>query len=319
VAETHGKMATPCENTAEDRVTEEESATESDEENMLDMLNTGEEARRKKPGIIFLSSIPHGMNVSQTTQYFCQFGKVGRVFLQPDTKGGGGASEKGPRNFTEGWIEFLSKSVAKQVAKELNTTPVGGKRRSKAHNQLWNIKYLPRFKWTHLSERLAYEAAVRQQRLRTEISQVKREADHFKTAVEQRKKQKKSKKDRAESSANLKPIEFEQKETDAAVRKRKKEDEEDELESPPAKRKKTKKSKSQKTKKKEKSPKKKVSIKEEEEKVKPKKSKKLGKDKRRDGNCMKNKRVDKEERPFRRKSSENSDRSEFLKSVFGGK
>ena len=29
-----------------------------------------------------------------------------------------------------------------------------------------------RFKWVHLSERLAYEAAVRQQRLRTEISQV---------------------------------------------------------------------------------------------------------------------------------------------------
>merc|ERR1711874_429015 len=186
--------------------------------------------------------------------YFCQFGKVGRVFLQPDTKGGG-LNEKGSRNFTEGWVEFLSKSVAKQVAKELNTTPVGGKRRSKAHNQLWNIRYLPRFKWTHLSERLAYEAAVRQQRLRTEISQVKREADHFKTCVEQRKKQKKSKKDRAESGTNLKPFEFEQKETDAAVRKRKKEDD-DESESPPVKRKKTKKSKSQKTKKKEKSPKK---------------------------------------------------------------
>merc|ERR1711913_83596 len=248
---TPGKMATPCENTAEDRVTEEESATESDEENMLDMLNTEEEARRKKPGIIFLSSIPQGMNVSQTTQYFCQFGKVARVFLQPDTKGGGGASEKGPRNFTEGWIEFLSKSVAKQVAKELNTTPVGGKRRSKAHNQLWNIKYLPRFKWTHLSERLAYEAAVRQQRLRTEISQVKREADHFKTCVEQKKKQKKSKRDRSESNPNYKPFEFEQKETDAAVRKRKRKDAEDvESGSPPMKRKKTKKSKSEKAKKK---------------------------------------------------------------------
>jgi hypothetical protein len=29
-----------------------------------------------------------------------------------------------------------------------------------------------RFKWVHLSERLAYEAAVKQQRMRTEISQV---------------------------------------------------------------------------------------------------------------------------------------------------
>merc|ERR1711874_423099 len=249
--------------------------------------------------------------------YFCQFGKVGRVFLQPDTKGGG-LNEKGSRNFTEGWVEFLSKSVAKQVAKELNTTPVGGKRRSKAHNQLWNIKYLPRFKWTHLSERLAYEAAVRQQRLRTEISQVKREADHFKTCVEQKKKQKKSKRDRSESNPNYKPFEFEQKETDAAVRKRKKEDAEDvESGSPPMKRKKTKKSKSEKAKKKGKESKKKLSKKEEE---KSKKSKKLGKDKRREGNCMKNKRGDKEDRVARRRSSaEGNDRSEFLKSVFGGK
>ena len=31
---------------------------------------------------------------------------------------------------------------------------------------------LCRFKWVHLSERLAYEQAVKQQRMRTEISQV---------------------------------------------------------------------------------------------------------------------------------------------------
>merc|ERR1712226_114674 len=109
------------------------------------------------------------------------------------------------RVFSEGWVEFMSKKVAKSAASSLNCQPVGGKRRSKAHDQLWNIKYLPRFKWVHLSERLAYEAAVRQQRLRTEISQVKREAEHFKNSVETKRKKKKSKKDRAESSANLKP------------------------------------------------------------------------------------------------------------------
>ena len=38
---------------------------------------------KKKPGIIFLSSIPPGFNVSCTIAFFSQFGKVGRVFLQP--------------------------------------------------------------------------------------------------------------------------------------------------------------------------------------------------------------------------------------------
>ena len=38
---------------------------------------------KKKPGIIYLSSIPPGFNVSCTIAFFSQFGKVGRVFLQP--------------------------------------------------------------------------------------------------------------------------------------------------------------------------------------------------------------------------------------------
>jgi ESF2/ABP1 family protein len=36
-----------------------------------------------------------------------------------------------------------------------------------------------RFKWIHLSERLAYERAIHKQRLKTEISQAKREVNFF--------------------------------------------------------------------------------------------------------------------------------------------
>ena len=39
--------------------------------------------KKRKPGIIYLSSIPTGYNVSRTTGFFSQFGRVGRVFLQP--------------------------------------------------------------------------------------------------------------------------------------------------------------------------------------------------------------------------------------------
>lgn len=42
-----------------------------------------DKASKKKPGIIFLSSIPPGFNVSTSIAFFSQFGKVGRVFLQP--------------------------------------------------------------------------------------------------------------------------------------------------------------------------------------------------------------------------------------------
>ena len=82
-----------------------------------------------------------------------------------------------------------------------------------------------RFKWTHLSERLAYEKAVHHQRLRTEISQAKREADFFKTNVEKSKRMARKRKQdpSAESQSNnpKRVYDFRQKETDSAIRNRK--------------------------------------------------------------------------------------------------
>ena len=58
------------------------------------------------------------------------------------------------QNFTEGWVEFLDKRVAKAIARALNNTPVGCKKRSYYHDDLWNIKYLSKFRWTHLTEKI---------------------------------------------------------------------------------------------------------------------------------------------------------------------
>ena len=97
------------------------------------------------------------------------------------------------RIFTEGWVEFASKHVAREVASTLNNTQVGGKRRSPWYSDLWNIKYLPRFTWGLLNERLAYERAIHKSRLRTEVAIVKRETEHFTRSVKQAKRESKLK------------------------------------------------------------------------------------------------------------------------------
>lgn len=284
----------------------EQDEEEQQEEEEQDRISPELTVKKKKPGVIYLSSVPDGMNVTQTTAFFSEFGRVGRVFLQPDKTD----RQKGKYNrvFSEGWVEFMSKKVARGVAEKLNCQMVGGKRRSKAHDQIWNIKYLPRFKWVHLSERLAYEAAVRQQRLRTEISQVKREAEHFKSSVENRRKKSRAQSRAASSEGKeqelargkggqeqgkvQQPFLFHQKETESQIRKRKVEEVVN-TEAPEVKKKKSKKSKA--------APKDPVSA-TGPDKIKVKKGKKKKESKG----------------AFKGKPKDVGDRSALLKSVFGG-
>lgn len=51
-------------------------------------------------------------------------------------------------------MEFEDKRVAKRVASLLNNNIVGGKKASYYHDDIWNVKYLPKFRWTHLSEKI---------------------------------------------------------------------------------------------------------------------------------------------------------------------
>jgi ESF2/ABP1 family protein len=53
---------------------------------------------------------------------------------------------------------------------------------------LWNIKYLPKFKWSHLTEKVAYERRVREQKLRVEMMQARRENASYVQMVETGKK-----------------------------------------------------------------------------------------------------------------------------------
>ena len=128
------------------------------------------------------------------------------------------ASKKN-RAFTEGWVEFEDKKTAKIVARTLNNNQIGGKRRNPWYYELWNIKYLPKFQWAHLNERLAYERAVHKQRLRAEISQAKKETSKFIQNVE-RQKFRKRKAEPTDGDAVDRPFVFKQIKSDDQLSKK---------------------------------------------------------------------------------------------------
>ncbi|CAH0557900.1 unnamed protein product [Brassicogethes aeneus] len=178
-------------------MTAAEDIVESEVEDNVEPEPSGSTVKSKKSpkrGIIYLSTIPPYMNVSKIREVFSEFGTVGRVYLQlaePDPKPGEKKKRKKvARKFTEGWVEFEKKSVAKKVAAHLNNQQVDSRKRSKQFDSIWNIKYLSNFKWPHLHERLAYEKAARRQKLRAEITLAKKKTNFFTSNLDKKKKAK---------------------------------------------------------------------------------------------------------------------------------
>ncbi|KAH6600664.1 hypothetical protein BASA50_002047 [Batrachochytrium salamandrivorans] len=130
-------------------------------------------------GVVYLSRIPPFMKPTKVRSLLTRYGKLGRIYLNPEDAKTAARRRKYKQNkrqnFTEGWVEFLDKSEAKRAAAALNNTIMGGKKRSRFHDDIWNIRYLPRFRWNHLTEQLAYELKVKEQRIQTEMAQAKRE------------------------------------------------------------------------------------------------------------------------------------------------
>jgi ESF2/ABP1 family protein len=179
---------------------------EEEEEEMLKIASNS-----STPGVVYLSRIPPFMSPAQIRSMLSSsFGVVTRIFLRPEDKSVAKKRKKfknnGRKNYVDGWVEFAKKRYAKEAALALNNQTMGGKKRSAYCEDLWNIKYLKGFKWTDLSDQigkriidffladffspfflLAYNKAVRDQKIRTEMSQAKKE---YKMFVEQIKKKK---------------------------------------------------------------------------------------------------------------------------------
>lgn len=65
------------------------------------------------------------------------------------------------------------------TAESLNCTKIVGKKGTFYSEDLWCIKYLPKFKWDNLTEKFAYDEKVRKEKLKTEMQQAKKEHDYY--------------------------------------------------------------------------------------------------------------------------------------------
>lgn len=57
-------------------------------------------------------------------------------------------------NYTEAWVEFKDKKIAKVVAEMLNASTIGGKKGDRWRDDIWTMKYLSGFKWEMLGEQV---------------------------------------------------------------------------------------------------------------------------------------------------------------------
>ncbi|KAM3572900.1 hypothetical protein VYU27_005100 [Nannochloropsis oceanica] len=141
-------------------------------------------------GVVYLSSLPPFMKPAKVKHLLEKFGPITRLYMVEEdaamrkrrVKGGGNKKKK----YVEGWVEFKEKGLAKQIAEHLNGSLVGGKKRNFYHDDMWTMKYLKGFNWGHLTEKLAYERRVREQKLRVEMMQAKKENAAFVGLVEKK-------------------------------------------------------------------------------------------------------------------------------------
>lgn len=88
--------------------------------------------------------------------------RVERIYLEKEQEAATRQRRKAGGNhkprYEEGWVEFTDKQEAKMCAIALNGNLIGGKKRHNLfHDDIWSLRYLPKFKWHNLSEKLAYD------------------------------------------------------------------------------------------------------------------------------------------------------------------
>ncbi|EAS06109.1 Pre-rRNA-processing protein esf2, putative (macronuclear) [Tetrahymena thermophila SB210] len=164
--------------------------SEKEKQKMIQKVEEFNKKQQQK-GVCYLSRIPPYMKATYIRKLLEPYG-IERVYLAAEDdrkrkmriKNGGNKR----RCYTEGWVEFKDKRIAKRVALSLNCTKMVQKTRNFYGEDLWNIKYLPKFKWENLTERLNYQNRVRKEKLQQELQISKKEQDFYRQQLDQSKK-----------------------------------------------------------------------------------------------------------------------------------
>ena len=139
---------------------------------------TVEELREKirRSGVLYMSHVPVGMKIIDIRKLLDDYG-IKRCYFIPYKKKLQNVDGKRVQAYKEGWIEFEDKIYAKLAEYQLNGKPIGGNKKCIYRDELWNLKYLHKFKWNDLVESMTLEKKIQEKELKIEIAQSKREND----------------------------------------------------------------------------------------------------------------------------------------------
>ncbi|KAL4883440.1 hypothetical protein BJY04DRAFT_25657 [Aspergillus karnatakaensis] len=144
--------------------------------------------KKKKSGVVYLSSLPPYLKPFALKSLLEKrgFGPITKVFLTPSTKApsGSGRRSNKRKTFSEGWVEFESKKMAKICAETMNASIVGGRKGGWYHDDVLNLKYLSRFTWNDLVEQVSRERAEGEARRKIEDTRARKEDKVFLEGVE---------------------------------------------------------------------------------------------------------------------------------------
>ena len=192
----------PSENSEKDNNEAQNEENEEDENQLIEDINekykymnetndelTVEELREKirRSGVLYMSRVPIGMRIIDIRKLLDDYG-IQRCYFVPYKKKLQNVDGRRVQAYKEGWIEFEDKIYAKLAEYQLNGKPIGGNKKCIYRDELWNLKYLHKFKWNDLVESMTLEKKIQEKELKIEIAQSKRENDFIIKNYEKSKK-----------------------------------------------------------------------------------------------------------------------------------
>ena len=182
-------------NNSEEKNNQSENNNENNEDiNEIDIKNENDELtvqelreKIKRSGVLYMSRVPIGMKIIDIRRLLEDYG-IQRCYFIPLKKKLKNVDGKRVQAYKEGWIEFEDKLYAKLAEYELNGKPIGGNKKCIYRDELWNLKYLHKFKWNDLVESMTLEKKIQEKKLKMEIKQGDRENNFIVKNYEKSKK-----------------------------------------------------------------------------------------------------------------------------------